>query len=256
MTVKDVVVTVSGRPVHALHRRGDGPTVVLLHGASGNAETWRPLLELWAGFNLWCLDLPGRGGSSGPACASARDAADLVAELAHVLEWGPAILVGHSYGGAVALAVSLRDPRRFGGYVLVSSGARLRVAPPILEAVEEATDDAPFSLEGAFGASASRATVDAYLEASRRTPAEAARSDWRACDGFDVREALSEVDAPVLVVWGSEDALTPPKHQRRLAEALPQASPAEVAGVGHMLPWEAPEALVDAVRRWIQATAP
>lgn len=219
------------------------PPVVLLHGASGNAATW--LLDEWG--DALALDLPGRGRTPGPALTSVEALANwLVAELAR-RDLRQAVLVGHSLGGAVALQAALDHPAALGGIVLVSAAARLRVAPVILAAVEAATDAAPFRLDAAFGPATPAAVVDAYAVASASTPAATAVADWRACDAYDVRARLGPLSVPALVVHGDLDALTPAKHQAAFAEAL-HAARVVVPGAGHMLPWEAPSALADAVR--------
>ena len=136
------------------------------------------------------------------------------------------------------------------GLVLVSSGARLRVSSAILEAVASATQDAPFPLGFAFHGDAHRASVEAYTTATATTPVAATAADWRACDGFDVRDRLAEVRVPSLVVYGRDDALTPPKHQERLVEGLPRADRIVLTSTGHMLPWERPTRLAEAVGSW------
>lgn len=166
------------------------------------------------------------------------------------------VLVGHSLGGAVALEVALLDPQAIRGIVLVASSARLRVAPMLLEAAAAATVESPLRLDMAFGPATDSAVVEAYHARSKTTPPESSLADWQACDAFDLRARLGEVGVPVLVVFGSEDWLTPPKHQRALADALPDATLVEIEGVGHMLPWEAPERLARAVLGgWSEAIA-
>lgn len=220
------------------------PPAVLIHGAGGCAATWAPVLPHW-GPGDHAVDLPGRGSAQGVPAASA-------AEAARALEGLPegALLVGHSFGGAVAIEAALAAPERWAGLVLVGSGARLRVAPAILEAVAAATPSAPFRLDFAFGPDADLAVVAAYHAAAAPVPPATALADWRACDAFDRRERLGELALPVLVVHGDADRLTPPRFQEWLEQAIPGTSRAVVPGAGHMLPWEAPEALVAAVDRW------
>jgi 3-oxoadipate enol-lactonase len=221
--------------------------VVLVHGASGNAATWP--LDVWGG--AVALDLPGRGAAAAevPLADVGALAAWLLAALrARGLEG--AVVVGHSLGGAVALTAALRRPDALGGVVLVATSARLKVSPAILAAVDAATPEAPFRLDAAFGPATPRAVIDAYAAASAATPPATARADWAACDAFDVRAALRPLGLPALVVHGDADALTPAKHQVAFAEALGAARVA-IAGAGHMLPWEAPEAVARAVRGWV-----
>ena len=121
----------------------------------------------------------------------------------------------------------------------------------ILEQVAAATDDAPFTLDFAFGADTPASVKAAYSADTASTPARTTEADWHACNGFDVRARLPEVEVPVLVVYGSADRLTVPKFQAWLAGALPRCTAVALDGPGHMLPWEAPEALARSIRSWL-----
>ena len=225
------------------------PRVVLLHGASANASAWGPTLAAWDWADVRCPDLPGRGASEGPALASV---AALARWLAPRPELDGAIVVGHSLGGGVALQLALDEPGRIAGVVMVSSASRLRVSPMILEAAAMATVDKPMPLEFAFATKTDPAIVRRYAQLCASTPPAAGLADWRACDGFDVRDRVGEVRCPVLVVHGTHDVLTLAKYQVALAQALPDAERVELPGVGHMLPWEDAPALSRAVREWWQ----
>ena len=227
------------------------PPLILVHGASGNAATWGLTADVWDGCDVSAIDLPGRGDSPGePARTAAEAASWLVDRMRARPAPSPPLVVGHSFGGAVALEVALAAPELVAGLVLVSSASRLRVAPAILSAVAAATPDAPLPFDFAFGPSAPAGLKVAYQALVGRTPVAASVADWRACDGFDVRHRLAEIGVPVLIVHGGDDQLTIPKHQRSLAEALPDATRVELPGVGHMAPWEDPAGVRDAIIGW------
>ena len=226
---------VDGAPVRLLHQPGAGPRIVLVHGASGSAATWAPVLAALSGREVLAPDLPGRRGSPG---APLEANAGWLSRLLEALGGPPPVLVGHSYGGAVALSLALEAPARVAGLAFVSSGARLRVAPAILEAVAAATEVAPFRLDAAFGEGTPAEVIEAYAAACASTPPATALADWRACDSFDALDRLDHVRVPVRVIYGDADLLTPPKQAVVLA------------GVGHMLPWESPEGLARALEGW------
>lgn len=226
--------------------------LVLLHGASGNGSTWRPVLPHFGSVEVEAPDLPGRGVTPGPAHDDVAATAAWLAGEMIASRRPPPVLVGHSYGGAVALQLALDHPELVRGLVLVSSASRLRVHPAILEAVAASTVDAPHRLDAAFGPGTPQEVVDGYADLSGTTPPASALADWTACNGFDVRARLGEVSVPVLIVHGSEDALTPAKFQAKLEEALPRATRVVVEGRGHMLPWEDPGATASAVVDWVR----
>jgi pimeloyl-ACP methyl ester carboxylesterase len=232
-----------------------GVTVVLLHGASGQAATWEPVLPHLAPVDVVAVDLPGRGATPGPALDSVPALASWLAGWLDDARIEAPVVVGHSLGGAIGLQLALDHPARIGALVLVSSAARLRVHPAILAAVAASTPEAPWRLDMGFGPDAPQADKDDYAARSASVPPASALCDWQACDAFDVRARLGEVEVAVLVVHGSRDALTPPRFQRQLAEALPHAEHVEIEGPGHMLPWEAPRELSRAVHAWLDGLA-
>lgn len=242
-------IEVAGRRVEHLRLEREGPPLVLLHGAGANAEVWRPVCAKTHGFDLAAPSLPGRGESEGAPPATAAEAADGLERYLDALDVEAPILLGHSYGGAVAIELALRG--RAQGLVLVATGARLRVHPAVIAAAEAAlSDGAPMSAALAFGSGVETSTVAAYEDSASRTPPATALADWRACDAFDRMDALSEVRAPALVIAGEDDALTPPKFHAFLAERLPRAQLERIAGAGHMLPWSHTERLARMLRTW------
>jgi pimeloyl-ACP methyl ester carboxylesterase len=105
---------------------GAEPAVVLIHGASGNMEDMRLALgeTLAASYRVVLIDRPGHGWSSRPAdasYASPERQAELVAKALEQLGVGRAVLVGHSWGGALATAYALAFPDRTAGLVLLSA---------------------------------------------------------------------------------------------------------------------------------------
>ena len=226
-------------------------TLVLLHGASGNAATWAPVLPSFSATDVWAPDLPGRGLATEQALPTVAQTARWLANTLAERFTSPVPVLGHSYGGAVALQLALDHLERVSAVVMVSSASRLRVHPAILAAVADSTSQAPYRLDAAFGASTATAVIEAYATAASSVPPSTALADWTACDGFDVRHRLQEVACPVLIVHGGADVLTVPKHQARLEETLPDATRITLEGVGHMLPWEAPTQLARAVENWL-----
>src|SRR5664279_3641548 len=114
--------TIDGCRMH-YHIAGDGPAVVLIHGTAGSLEDYGSGIfqELAKDFRVVAIDRPGHGhsrrcgGDIGTPVAQARK----VHELLCALGIGPAIIVGHSWSGALALAFALENPTATAGLVLV-----------------------------------------------------------------------------------------------------------------------------------------
>ncbi len=227
------------------------PTLLLMHGAGGNAGVWEPVVRELEGFDVITLSLPGRGEAGGDAKETAADAAAWVDAQSNGL--ASFFVLGHSYGGAVAIELALRC-KRVAGLVLVSSGARLRVHPSILLRAEQAVRSGTrMSSAFAFTPHASAEIIATYERAMQKTPPAATARDWGACDRFDRMADVSTIRVPTLVVAGAEDSLTPIKYQRYLAEHIPGAALAIVDKAGHMLPWERPRQLGEELRAFASA---
>jgi len=105
--------------VRALVREGEGPTVVLLHGAAGNALSWLPLLPALGDRRLVLVDLPGHGESPAVEDWSLAVLAEELAAAISAVHPEPLTWVGHSWGGKVAALLAARAPERVARLVLV-----------------------------------------------------------------------------------------------------------------------------------------
>jgi len=166
---------------------------------------------------------------------------ELVVSFIEALGTKKVLLVGHSMGGAVALTTALSRPELVSGLLLVASGARLRVAQPLLKAVREQFHLLPeLMARMVFSPQTPPEVVEAQRPLLFDAPAETVASDLEACDRFDAEPELGGLAVPVTVLVGSEDFLTPPRLGRRLAERAPRSRGEIVQGAGHLLPQEQP----------------
>ena len=234
--------TVSRGPV-------DSPTLVLIHGAGGSRLHWPGELRRLPGATVYTLDLPGHGRSEGQGCDTIAGYAEAVVEFLDTLEVERAIIAGHSMGGAIAQTLALDSPDRVAGLVLVATGARLRVAPAILEGIRS---DFEGSVElvtrFAWSPEAPPALTELGRQALLETGPDVLLSDFSACDHFDVIGRMGEIEVPTLVITGTADQLTPPRYARFLAEHIPDARLVLVEGAGHMVMLERPAQVAKTVR--------
>lgn len=117
-------VTVNGHGLHVVTAGNRGNTVVLIHGASANAREFTTNLmpAMSDNFIVLAPDRPGHGYSAMPDSQDGRLAmhARQIAGLIAATEGGPVVVVGHSYGGAVALRLALDYPEAVRGLVLLA----------------------------------------------------------------------------------------------------------------------------------------
>ena len=198
-------------------------------------------------------DLPGHGKSSDMPSRNriSTYAADMIA-LLDVLEIPSAVIVGHSMGGAVALTMALESPERVAGLILINTGAKLAVAPMILDNVlsDQALVGEQLKTK-LWSAGTPQKVRDLGYEQFMRTPPQVALDDYTACQHFDIRNRLSQIQCPALVFGASADQMTPPRYATYLAEHLPDARLVMVEDTGHMLPLEQPQQLADEVGHWL-----
>jgi pimeloyl-ACP methyl ester carboxylesterase len=203
-------------------------------------------------------DRPGYGSNPARATGLAGNADRMAAELRST--GGPGIVVGHSWAGGVALALARRHPELVEGLVLVSSlgpGAILLVdrilAAPV---VGPALVASAFRLGAPLARRRLRRITTDEREVAQILEANPRGRVWRSFL-VEQRAMLTElpglvaglpgIDVPTMVLAGERDHLVPLNTARALASALPAAQLRILAGAGHDLPLEAPEAVASAI---------
>lgn len=249
----------------------DAPaTLVFIHGLGGSQSTWATVLGNFAeSYRVLALDLPGHGASSKPSPDEGGDyslpaLAAAVGEVIEKLDLAPAVLIGHSLGGATALELALARPKLVRGLVLVNSaGLGAEVSGDLLDRIEAepSRDEAKKLLELFFADKRfvlDRGIDDMYAnrsapgaDAAVKAAANAAFNREGQAIRYDAR--LGELTQPILIVWGEQDAVLPAAHGVAAAKAIPRAWFELLEGVGHVPQIEASEAFSDIVKRWLAA---
>lgn len=242
---------------YALHRPTeravDAPNLVLIHGAGGTHLDWPAALRRLPGAVVYALDLPGHGRSTPPGCESVADYAAVVARFMARQPLSRVVLMGHSMGGAIAMTLALQNAPGVVGLVLAGTGARLRVAPAILDRIMTDYEGVADLLADAFWSADTPAAIrEQSKERLLATDAAITLGDFRACDSFDVRGQLGQIRQPTLVIGGDTDPLTPLKYSQYLAQEIPQARLVTLAGTGHMLLLARPDEAATAVRAFLE----
>ncbi|MDA8345638.1 MAG: alpha/beta hydrolase [Thermaerobacter sp.] len=233
---------VAGEEIEAY---GDvGGRCLLVHGAGEDAQLFAAQLRDVKG--TWAVDLPGHGASPGSGREHVEEYRDLVLALLERYAKKPPVLGGHSMGGAIALACALFAQDSLAGLALIATGGRLRVHPD-LSAALETSDIMPPAFRTALVAPG---RGEDLLGALSLPKPGVLRKDFLACNRFDVLARLPEIRLRTLVLVGSLDAYTPEKYARALAQAL-GGELIVVPEAGHTLPLEAPQAVSQALARFL-----
>jgi pimeloyl-ACP methyl ester carboxylesterase len=262
-----------GRKVYALVA---GPadareTIVFLHGLGGSQSTWASVLGDFAdSYRIAAVDLPGHGASEKTAPEqtdySVQGLSAAIAAVIEKLELTPAVIVGHSLGGATALQLALDRPKLVRGLVLVNSvGLGDEISGELLDRVEAepSRDEARRLLELFFQDRKYilERGVDEMFAARSAPGADAATKAIAekafGRDGQKVRfiGRLGELEAPILIVWGELDRVIPARHAVAAATASPASWLEIMEGVGHVPQVEAAPAFVSTVNRWLSSLA-
>ncbi|NHA01590.1 alpha/beta fold hydrolase [Nocardioides sp. W3-2-3] len=155
---------------------------------------------------------------------------------------------GDSVGGAVGLRLALDTPSRVSSVTVLCSAASFGGPAPWSEraALVRAEGMAPMVASSParwFGSRIADVARRAALDDLAGVDPEGYACVCEALGGFDVRERLDTIGVPVLAVAGAEDVATPPVTLKEIAAGVPRGETAVLDGVGHLAPYEDPEAV-------------
>ena len=227
------------------------PALLFVHGAGGDHTVWgEQLRELAQNFSVAALDLNGHGRSPAREGDGFQTYAEDVLAVLEALNM-PTIIAGHSMGGAIALTVALQRPKDLVGLGLVSTGARLKVHPQVLELCQTDFERAvELVVQWAFAEQSPPELREKTRTQMRRNGADALFRDFSGCNTFDVMARLSEIAVPTLILCGRDDKLTPIKYSEYLQQNIPNAQLRIIEGAGHMVMLEQPQAVTQALREF------
>lgn len=221
---------------------------VFLHGINNSPLSWRGVTE----------QLP-QAQTHAPLLPATADVDELAAELLRELPES-FVLVGHSFGGYISLAMLARAPDRIAGLVLVNSLDNADTPEAALARERKASR----ALEGEYEELASAATRASYhpssltnatlMDERHRTlseygPARFAAHQRASATRPDRSSLLETTSTPTLVIAAADDAVITAARQLEMAKRV-GATWTTIAGAGHMLPAERPLELAHAIRDW------
>jgi pimeloyl-ACP methyl ester carboxylesterase len=274
------MVDVAGATLHIVETGpGDAatPPVVMLHGASSNLEVMRPLGErLSQDHRVLLLDRPGHGWSGREEFSDATPGpqARMISQALEKLGIRPAILVAHSWSGALALRIALDHPERVAGLVMLAPVAypwpggvgqyNYAVTTPVIGPLLARTITLPLGLmladSGARGVFAPQPMPDGFVKDSATRlllrPREFLCNAW---DLVSLRAAMAEqaprygsIAVPITIIAGDADkTVSTHIHSQPLAKTAANTRLIVLAGVGHMIQYAAPDLVVEEIETMI-----
>ncbi len=282
-------LSVEHRVVHGHDRAyvlaGRGPALLLLHGVGSNLRTWDRVIErLSRDHTVIAPDLLGHGESAKPrADYSLGGYANGLRDLLSILDIERATVVGHSFGGGVAMQFAYQFPERTERVVLVGSGGLGREVTPLLRAM---------TIPGA-GPALTLAEIAPVRALATRTARLFGRLPLLQGRGLDIEEVTAVLDdlaspaarwaflhvlraavdpfgqvvtmldrcylaaaMPLMLVWGDRDRVIPVDHAWAGLTAMPGSRLEIFQGAGHFPHRDDPGRFVALIRSFVRTTAP
>jgi pimeloyl-ACP methyl ester carboxylesterase len=263
---------------------GDGDQVMLLlHGITSTSEAWRRVLpQLAERYTVIAPDLIGHGRSAKPRGDYSLGAyAAGVRDLLAVLGYEHGTVVGHSFGGGIAMQFSYLFPEYVDRMALISSGGLGRAVHPLLRAatlpgsewvLPLIAREFPVKAGGAVAAAAARLGIEAGPDLAEFARGYASLTQEGASDAF-IHTMRSVIDhegqrvsaldrlyladqMPTLIVWGSDDPVIPVQHGRRAHEIVAHSRYVEISGAGHWPMLDDPDRIVSELTDFMDETEP
>jgi magnesium chelatase accessory protein len=260
---------------------GRGPVALLLHGTAGSTHQWAEVLPALAEHaHVVAIDLPGHGFTQVPpalgrAVFSLAGMAGAVGALLRALHVAPAVIAGHSAGAAVSLRLTLdghASPGALVGFnpaLVPPPAAYTALIAPLLAPLVESRLVAGLAARLATGTG----VLDLMLGSSGSTLTPAQRARYRELCGSEAHVAaaltmMSRWDLPALLrdatalrvpfdaLAGGRDTWVPLAPLRETVARIPGATFRVVPHAGHLIPDEAPDLAIEAIRDRLPPAAP
>ncbi len=223
--------------------------LIFVHGAGGSSLGF--YFQTIHFPNSEAIDLPGH--PKGEICNSIEEYVKWLDFYIRDKDYRNVVLVGHSMGGAIAQLYAINHGRHLSGLILISTGARLRVDPSLLEYLKIADQDLSVWLNDYRN---SLIGIDPLISQELiRKKSEIGPlvqlNDLLCCDSFDAMDRIHEINCKTLVINGSEDHITPVKYAEYLVDKIPNSQIKIISGAGHAVLIEKPNELNQAITKFI-----
>ena len=242
-----------------------GLPIVFLHGVGGDAESWRLQLDGFkADHRAVAWDMPGYGDSAPLEEMTVNALVDTVSILFDRLSIERAHLVGHAFGGMVALAFAAAHPLRLRSLTLTATSAGFdhrkthdpdgdlsakawreqfveqQVGP--LDRGASMAELAPKLIRGLIGDDADPKGLEQAILSLAAVPEQGYRAAIDCLAAFDHQDELANIQTPSLLIAGEKDPIVPPVVMQAMADAMPAARLETLPACGHLPHLERPDA--------------
>ena len=251
----------------AYERVGQGPPLVLVHGAAEDGRVWRPQLAALADeFTVVAWDEPGAGCSSDvPAGFSLADYASCLAAVVEAVGLGPAHVAGLSWGSTVVQELYRHHPGLVATLILIGAYAGWKGSLPADEVAARVegvrrmlaspAQGFDLTLPGLFAGDPPAEFVPLLEEIAGDVRPESLKTQLALMAEADQRDLLPRIAVPTLI-WGELDARSPLSVARQFEETITETELVVIPGAGHVSQLERAEQVNEAVRNFCRAHPP
>ena len=231
-------------------------TILILHGWGSCAKNWSQVKELLEnqGCKVYVPNLPGFGEALPPTKPwTISDYAEWLSDFCEENGLSQVFLLGHSFGGSIAVKFSVKYPEKVRKLILVDSAGirKKRLKKEIQKTVAHFLNKFSFL-----------PLYDLMRKIAYRTLF--CHSDYLLTDGVmkqtylnvikeDISEVFSQIAVPTLLVWGEKDGITPLRHAYFMKEKIPGAKLEIIPNVKHNPHFEAPEILAEKILNFLKS---
>ncbi len=228
-------------------------SLLFIHGSGGDHTVWNDQLDdLARDFNVVALDLPGHGYSEGGGEEDVDLYREWVSKIITKLSIKKTVVIGHSLGGAITLALGLTYPGIVSGLVIVGGGARMPVNQMAFDAIRDNFKMfVELSPDYAVHRENREDVKETLLEGFSRARPEVFFGDFAACNRFDIEGQLGDIALPTLIVCGDSDMIMPPKYSEELHEKIAGSRLEIIPQCGHFPMLEKRAAVTNRIREFL-----
>ncbi len=252
-------------------RNSSSGTLVLIHGAGGQEIDW-PLA--WRSsnditrelgltpkghsnkldkFQIYAVDLPGHGKSSGTGMDSVFDYANVIEAVIEALFLENVCVVGHSMGACIALALIHGKNPHITSACMIGGASKMDVSDTILEGLNKEFENTVenivrYSWYKETGAFFKQKAIQRMKLAGKET----VFNDFLACSKFDMSNELSEIDLPVLVIASDHDRMVKLDVSKSMSAEMPNSVFLPIENCGHFQHIEQTELVANEIANFLE----
>lgn len=226
--------------------------LIFVHGSGNTSEVWCYQTAYFPDSEA--VNLPGH--PEGKPSTSVYGYAEWLHEYVLKQGYKKPVLAGHSLGGAVVLTYALNYSKDAKALILIGTGARLRVHPDFLAAIEAGISNPQKWLTEFVEPHYARVAPDvktAVVSKVAEVGAAVQLYDFQCCDKFDIMNRVHQIKLPTLVLCGTDDNMTPVKYSQYLANKIAGAHLVVINGGTHFAFLEKPEEVNRAIDDFLKS---